>query len=134
MTGVMWLDTNVILRYLLNDHPDHSRRALAVIESAERGEVALQVPAYVICETVYILESQAYTRDQICSAITGFLAIPGIHAEHTPLIQAALIWYKDKNVDFGDALLYVECSNDGGLVLTFNKRHFQRLGAGWKEP
>jgi len=32
MTG--WLDTNVILRYLLNDHEDHSKRALTLFRRA----------------------------------------------------------------------------------------------------
>lgn len=134
MTGAAWLDTNVILRYLLNDHVDHSARALAVMESAEKGERLLRVPTYVMCETVYILESQAYLREQIHDALTRFMAIPGILVERQPLIQVALTWYRDKNVDFGDALLYAECSQEGSMVLTFNKKHFQRLGSGWMEP
>ena len=134
MTGALWLDTNIILRYLLNDHPDHSKRALAVIESAERGEQVLHIPDYIIGETVYILESRNYTREQVCDSLLRFMAIPGIHTEHLPQVQVALTWYRDKNVDFGNALLYAECSDGGSLVLSFNKRHFQRLGAGWKEP
>jgi predicted nucleic-acid-binding protein len=134
MSRTAWVDTNVILRYLLNDHPDHSARALALIGSAERGERLLRIPAYVICETIYILENQAYTREQIHDALTRFTAIPGIHVERLAQVHLALIWYRDKNVDFGDALLYAECSEDASTVLTFNKRHFQRLGTGWEEP
>lgn len=129
-----WLDTNVILRYLLNDHPDHSARARTLIESAEKGERLLRIPTYVICETVYILENRIYTREQIHDALTRFTAIPGIQADHLPLVLTALIWYRDRNVDFGDALLYAECSDGGGVTFSFNRRRFQRLGTGWKEP
>ncbi len=134
MSTVAWLDINVILRFVLNDHPDHSGRARLLIESAEKGDLALNIPTYVVCETIYILESQAYSRTEIHDVLTRFLAIPGIHAEHLPQIIIALTWYRDKNVDFGDALLYAECLDAGDVAVTFNKRHFQRLGNGWKEP
>mgnify|MGYP000880630413 CR=1 FL=1 len=134
MTGLFWLDTNVILRYLLDDHPDHSKRALAIIEQAERGEITVRIPVHVICETVYILEGQDYTRMQICDSLTRFLAIPGIRTEQLPAVQIALTLYRDKNVDFSDALLYAQCSESGDTVLTFKKKHFRRLGPAWKEP
>lgn len=50
------------------------------------------------------------------------------------MIQTSLTKYKNMNVDFGDALLYSQCADEGGMVLTFNKRHFSRLGNGWREP
>lgn len=129
-----WLDTNVILRFLLNDHPDHSAKARALIGRAERGELSLHVPIYILCETVYVLESRTYTKSEVSDAISLFLAIPGIHIDNLPLVQTSLTQYRNMNVDFGDALLYSQCADEGGTILTFNKRHFSRLGNGWREP
>jgi len=134
MTQALWLDTDVILRYLLADHPDQSERALAVFESAERGEVELRILTYVICETVYVLEGQAYTRREIHDALSRLMAIPGVRVDDGSAVQVALTWYRDKGVDFGDALLYAQCCDGGGTALTFNEKHFRRLGTEWTQP
>jgi predicted nucleic-acid-binding protein len=104
------------------------------MESAQDGNVALNVPVYVICEAVFVLEGQGFTRQEISGALARFLAVPGVEASQAPQVLVALSWYRDKNVDFADALLYAESSDMGCKVLTFNKRHFQRLGSQWKEP
>jgi predicted nucleic-acid-binding protein len=44
------IDTNIILRYLLNDHPQLSIKAADIIESQE-----VNAPIEVICEVVYVL-------------------------------------------------------------------------------
>jgi predicted nucleic-acid-binding protein len=129
-----WLDTNVIVRFLLNDSPDHSSRARQLVERAERGETSLHIRAYTLCETVYVLENQGFTRHEIVDALSRFLAIPGINVDNLPLVQLSLKRYQDLNVDFCDAPLYTECTNEDATVLTFNKRHFSRLGSGWREP
>lgn len=134
MSEYMWLDTNVILRYLLNDDAEHSASARTVIDRAERGELTLRIPTFIVCEAVFILEGKDYTRHEIHAALSRFLAIPGINAESVPAVQLALLWYREKNVDFGDALLYAHCSLEGGLALTFNKRHYRKLGTQWREP
>lgn len=131
---VGWLDTNVVLRYLLDDCPEHSPRARTLVEKAEKGEITLYVPTYIICETVYVLESQAYTRSQISEALSRFLAISGISVDNSPLLQLCLRQYRNSSVDFCDLLLYAQCADNGDMVFTFNKRHFQRLGTDWKEP
>ncbi|NLA61408.1 MAG: type II toxin-antitoxin system VapC family toxin [Firmicutes bacterium] len=131
---VGWLDTNVVLRYLLDDCPEHSPRARILVEKAEKGEITLYVPTYIICETVYVLESQAYTRSQISEALSRFLAISGISVDNSPLLQLCLRQYRNSSVDFCDLLLYAQCADNGDTVFTFNKRHFQRLGTDWKEP
>jgi predicted nucleic acid-binding protein len=131
---VGWLDTNVVLRYLLDDCPEHSPRARTLVEKAEKGEITLYVPTYIICETVYVLESQAYTRLQIAEALSRFLSIPGISVDNLPLMQLCLRQYGNSSVDFCDLLLYAQCADNGDTVFTFNKRHFQRLGTNWEEP
>lgn len=129
-----WLDANVILRFLLNDHPDHSLRAKTLIEKAERGETTLRITQHIISEVVYVLESQGYERKEVSDALMQFISISGIEMENADEVMTALIWYRDKNVDFSDALLYAVSSSRGERVWTFNKHHFCRLGSGWDEP
>lgn len=129
-----WLDTNVILRYLLNDHPERSPRARALIESAERGERGLKVAPHIVCEVVYVLESQGYARDEIYGALKDFSRINGIEFLDGDTVFEALVDFGDKKVDFADALLAALGRAEAGTVWTFNGKHFVRLAGSWEEP
>ncbi len=129
-----WLDANVILRFLLNDHEEHSRRAKALFEAAERGEVVLKVPPHIICEVVYILEGQDYPREDVYRAIRDLAQIKGFYLDGEETIFQALIDYRDKKADFADALLAAIAKTLSHRVFTFNKHHFRRLDVRWQEP
>jgi predicted nucleic-acid-binding protein len=129
-----WVDTNVILRFLLNDHKEHSLCARVLFEQAEQGEVSLKVTNHVVCEVVYILEQLGYSRDVIFIAVTDFSAIQGLKFDDVESLRVALTYYKETNVDFSDALLYSVALSKGEMVFTFNKNHFRRLGNRWEEP
>jgi predicted nucleic acid-binding protein len=43
-----FLDTNVLLRQVLQDHPEHSPRATALIAAIERGERAVRIADTVV--------------------------------------------------------------------------------------
>ncbi len=44
------IDANIILRYLLNDHPQLSQQAAQIIDNQ-----SVSAPIEVICEVVYVL-------------------------------------------------------------------------------
>jgi predicted nucleic acid-binding protein len=73
------LDTNVLLRHLLNDHPDYSPRARALFEQIERGERAVHMPDTVIFEAVYTLQRVYHVpRGAIVEAIWPVLQLPHV--------------------------------------------------------
>ncbi|QUL98681.1 MAG: PIN domain-containing protein [Candidatus Fermentithermobacillus carboniphilus] len=129
-----WLDANIVLRYLLNDHPEHSPRAGALVERAERGEVKLKVAPHIVCEIVYVLESQEYSREEIYTALSDFSRIEGVELVDADVVLEAALDYKDKNVDFLDALLASISRTYSEKVWTFNKKHFARMEGVLEEP
>ncbi len=50
-----FLDTNVLLRHLTNDHADHSARATAFLTAVEVGQIRVRTADSVIFETVFTL-------------------------------------------------------------------------------
>ncbi len=125
---VGWLDSNVILRFLLDDHPDHSSRARSLVAAAETGELALKVAPHIACEVVYILESQGYRAIEISSALHNFSLIGGIEFADRDVVFEALIDYRDSKVDFADALTAAFARKSGEKVWTFNvKRRAAQL-------
>lgn len=98
------LDTNVILRHLLGDHPDHSPRATAYLERIERGEIEASVSDTVIFETVYTLERH-YRRPKvrIREVMLPLLDLPGIHLPRKGRYRKIFDLYVDLNLSFADA-------------------------------
>ena len=66
-----FLDTNVILRHLLQDHPNHSQRATTYFTLIERGEIQARTTDTVVFETVFTLErTYRVPRDQSVRALS----------------------------------------------------------------
>ncbi len=92
------------------------------------------VSTHVLCEVVYVLEGLNHSRTSICDALTKFASIRGIEFNEPIPSLTALVRYRDLNVDFSDALLYSIATKRKEQLWTFNKRHYQRMGADWQEP
>jgi predicted nucleic-acid-binding protein len=53
---VYLVDTNVILRYLLGDHPEFSPRAEVFMLDVSQGVKKAEIPDVVIVECIYVME------------------------------------------------------------------------------
>ena len=53
----LWIDANVVLRFITGDPPEMAARALELMARAENGEVCLRLPHLVVAETVWVLSS-----------------------------------------------------------------------------
>ncbi|MGE0460645.1 MAG: PIN domain-containing protein [Vicinamibacterales bacterium] len=103
MTG---LDTNVLVRYLVQDDPAQARAAAAAIEgAASRGE-GLFLAAVTLCELVWVLES-AYARPRaaIAAALEQIARTGDFTLEHADHVRGAIAAYKTTSADFADALV-----------------------------
>jgi predicted nucleic acid-binding protein len=56
-TPARFLDTNIVLRHVLNDHPTHSPACRRLIASIERGDVDAWTTDLVVAEAVWVLTS-----------------------------------------------------------------------------
>ena len=118
------LDTNVLIRYLVEDDEEQAASAAALIEGvAQRGE-KLFVAQIVLCETVWVLRS-AYGRDRpdIAKALGAVLRTAQFVIQETELVHRALASYARGPADFADYLV-AEQAVDAGCerVATFDKR------------
>src|SRR5690606_17433017 len=105
------IDTNVVLRYLLNDAPEQSPQARRLIE---RNKQVL-ITDVVLVETIWTLKGKKYqaNKDDIVNLVSNLLAEPNIEFENAQIIWHALNDYrkakpvkvsgKIKEADFADA-------------------------------
>lgn len=127
MTPV-WVDANVLLRLITNDSPPLARRALRLMERAERGEITLRVTWLVISEVVFSLESfYGRPKDDIVRVLTPLLTADGVEAENADTTIDALQIMAQKNVDLVAAYLAALARRSGDPVASFDK-DFARLG------
>lgn len=105
MSSAYWLDTNVLLRFLLNDHPVMSPAAAALIRQA--GSVRFKIAAVVLAECCYVLKGKTYSfsHSDIAAALKSFLLMNGIESDELPVLLNSLDLFETHRLDFADAYL-----------------------------
>ncbi|MBT6052741.1 MAG: type II toxin-antitoxin system VapC family toxin [Candidatus Scalindua sp.] len=107
------IDTNVLLRYLLNDDPKQSKKASAVIQSSQK----VLITDVVLVETIWTLKGKKYNqgKDSIVKVISALFEEPNLCFEDGQSVWRALVDFKNaiaikagtkqKMADFPDALI-----------------------------
>lgn len=109
------LDTNAILRYLLND----------ILEQADMAEQEIQRGAFtlpeIIAEVVYVLlKVYKVPRDKISGILTP--VFDEIDIATKEVIAEALRIYADTSFDFADCILAARKHILGDEIFTFDKK------------
>ena len=122
------IDANVILRYLLGDHPEQSRASTKLMEEVERGGEDVYIHDVVIAEVVWTLEKfYKVPKGRIRDVLSELILMRGIGVSNRSVLLRALRIYADKNVDFVDALLGALALEKGAEVISFDK-DFKKMG------
>lgn len=110
------IDANVIVRYLVDDHPEQAARARAIID----GEPVF-VPVTVMLETEWVLRSAyGYDRSDVVHAMRAFGGLPTVSIDDADAVAAALD-LAALGMDFADALHLGRSRHCEGFV-TFDRR------------
>ena len=100
------IDTNLIIRYLVQDHEKHARAAGKLFDACDRGELLIVVLPVVLAECVFVLESfYGHPRRDIASALRQLISSPGIAITEVTVHLDALHRYKETKAHFVDCLL-----------------------------
>lgn len=107
------LDTNVILRYIMQDDPVQARQATVLIESLTADEPGF-IPLIVLVEMVWVLFS-AYrlNRHQVAQLLEQLAQLKEIRLDSTDLVLKALRIFKAGSADFSDCLIERIAANQG---------------------
>ena len=118
------LDTNVLVRYLVQDDPAQSKLATKFIEKNCTDSEPGIIGHIVLCELSWVLESNyQQSRDQIANVIEQILQVSQLAIPNTELIWRALSDYRDSNADFSDLLLSrINQASGCEYTLTFDKK------------
>lgn len=106
-TAPHFIDANIFIRYLTQDHPQFSQACTALLTKAENGEISLTTSESVITEVVQVLSSPRLyqlPRQQISTLLTTLLSLPGMRCAQRTVYLHALTIYEQENIDFPDCL------------------------------
>lgn len=124
----VYVDANVILRFLTGDPPSMAERAASLFGTVERGKLQLIVEPIVLAEAVWVLQSfYRYRSAEIAPVVREFLLQDGIEAEDKDVLLQAISIYESKNVDFADALVVAQMQKRGVAEIFSFDEHFDRL-------
>ena len=123
------VDTNVLVRTIVDDDPHQVDRARAFIAAQDR----VLILRTVLLELAWVLGSRRYqlTRDKILSSLRTLARIPNVEIEDGDTVMQALEWY-ESGMDFADALHLASIGGETEFA-TFDaslRRAAQRLGIG----
>ena len=99
------LDTNVLVRYVMQDDPRQSPRATRLIESLSADEPGF-VPVVALVELVWVLAgSYALNRAQIATVLDTLLRSKEMVVDRADLVTQALQRFGAGGADFADVLI-----------------------------
>jgi predicted nucleic-acid-binding protein len=112
------VDANIVLRYVLDDHPQLSLRAADILENNE-----VFLPFEIACEVVYVLQKVYHVaRKDIQNTLSDLLESHLVKSEKPTVLKKALEIYCTKNLDIVDAILCAYNKLEGAEVFTFDDK------------
>jgi predicted nucleic-acid-binding protein len=116
------VDTNLIVRHLVQDDEKHADKATKLFEACDRGELILVILSTVLAECVFVLESfYKHPRADIARVLRQLIASPGIEAENLPIQLDALRRYGETKIHFVDCLIAATAVADEIEVASFDR-------------
>ena len=118
-----FLDTSVVVRYLVGDPPRLAARAARIIDTDEK----LLLSDVVIAETAYVLSTvYSVPRPRVVDSLVDLLQrenVAPFRLDKGAVIQALLLCRPSGRVSFADALVWAAArSGRGEVVYSFDDR------------
>jgi len=124
------LDTNVLVRFLVEDDEKQSRRATSLIENTVSRGDELFISDFVMCETVWVLASAyRFTRSEVAEVLARLMRARSVVFTSSDRLVRALQAYRDGTGDFADYLIREIARGAGAdTVATFDRKLLKEHG------
>lgn len=100
------IDTNVIVRYIVQDDPKQTKAATKLIEQSCSKDNPGYINHIVLCEIVWVLRrNYKLDKQSICQVIEQIMRTDRLLIEDIQLVWKALEAFKETKADFADGLL-----------------------------
>ena len=117
-----FLDTNVIVRLLLEDSLEQLTIVKKYFQKAKEAKLRLKLPLFIIIETAHVFRTfYGIPKEKICAQLIKIVSVPYLIIDDKMLVLEALGLYKGSSADFVDCILFATASEQNAEVLSFDK-------------
>lgn len=117
-----YADTNIFLRFLLDDIPFQAEEAKKYLEKAKKQVIELICCPIVIFEIDFSLRKlYGFDRTKVVDALATIIGMPFLNIEDRAVFQEALLMYSRNNLDLVDCFLFYKAQFNQAQVLSFDK-------------
>ncbi len=132
-----FIDSNILVYYFADNHPDNSPRCAALMDRLDRGEESTWCTSSVIMETAFVLErSLRVPRHLAARALAEFVSIPEISFDFRGIILDAIqLWEENGPLSLPDAYHLAFAKHQGLThIHTFDRKMNRYPGVERIEP
>ncbi len=116
---MVFLDTNIVMRYLLDDHIELSAKARQIIDSSTQ----LFICDGVCAEIVYVLSKTYLVEHEVIKqTILEFLEKENIFVTKKEVVKKSLAFFASENLDYMDCFLCAFNHVEGVKIETFDNK------------
>jgi len=129
VAGEPFLETNVFVRHLTGDEPNHSPRATAYFDRIQKGELIVRTADTVVFETVFTLQSFYHApRTAIRDGLLPLLELSGIILPGKDSFREVFeLYVSHPRISFADCYHAVLAKRLGSTEIVSFDRDFDRL-------
>src|SRR6202522_2326828 len=103
---MLGIDTNVVIRLIISDDAEQTRRARKPVEQALSDDEPVLVSLLVLLESEWVLRSRyGFNRETLLSIFRALLEARELSFEDEPAVEEALFHWKDSACGFSDCLI-----------------------------
>ena len=121
------VDTNIILRFLVQDIPEQSTKAYKFFQTVKKNNEYIQIPHTILVEIVYhLIHTYGIPRERVADTLISFLSHKWIKVTNKSAVLEALKIFKSSKIDLVDILLYTIATQSNKTLVSFD-RDFKKL-------
>ena len=114
------LDTNIIIRFLTRDNLVLTEKAEKIFKNAKKKQ--LVIPDFILTEIVWVLLSfYELKKNKVVEKLEGMLSFDKFDLNRQ-VLKKAIDVYRNNNIFFVDAYLWVLSQSKNCKLVTFDKR------------
>ena len=125
-----FVDSNVFLRFYTADDVKQQAEAREFFLKARSGDIELFCGPPVFFEIAWVLNSRyKIPTAEILDKLEAILAIPNMYVFDDEYVKRAIFLARESNQSYPDAYIAVVAQDKQIGIMSFNRKHFARLGA-----
>lgn len=119
---IVLIDANVVIRFLLNDHPELSQQAKSIFLTAQQRLRKIYLDEVVVAEVVWTLSSfYKIKKADLVDRLEKILSQDWIVNPRKSLILKSLDLFRSVNLDYIDCWVFIIAKSLGMTLETFDK-------------